>query len=301
MQTDSFETIPGLSKQVLRLHHPWPLLLSCWVRPARPGAPCLLLLHGTGSNHASFTSLCQKLPIEIGLMVPDLPGHGESTFDTSPTASNGLSSTSPQGFGLLEMSQWLEAMLDQLQASPDLIVGHSAGAAVAFVMALEQPERAVLGLAPSLVPPPSIYNSLVGPWLGPMVRSGPSLAFGHWLAGQAAVIDRLLASTASAISETQRIRYRQLFESKAHLAGTLAFMAGTDLPGLLANPKLKRLDRVGILSAKDDPWIPARSLQDILSTRLAKAKVKWLDHGGHLFHETDAKPVLDFITELTRP
>lgn len=261
----------------------------------------MLLLHGTGSSHASFTDLCQQLPPEMGLMVPDLPGHGESTFDTHPAATDGPRSTSPQGFGLLEMSQWLEAMLDQLQVSPDIIVGHSAGAAIALVMALEHPERAVLGLAPSLVPPPSIYNSLVGPWLGPMVRSGPSLALGHWLAGQAAVIDRLLASTGSAISNSQRIRYRQLFESKAHLAGTLAFMAGTDLPGLLANPQLTRLDRVGILSAKDDPWIPARSLQDILSTRLAKAKVKWLEHGGHLFHETDAKPVLDFIAELTSP
>jgi magnesium chelatase accessory protein len=301
MQTESFETIPGLSIQVLRLSHPWPLRLSCWVRPARAGAPSLLLLHGTGSSHASFTGLCQQLPLEMGLMVPDLPGHGESSFDTSLAVHSGLSSASPKGFGLLEMSQWLEGMLDQLKVSPDLIVGHSAGAAIALVMALEHPERAVLGLAPSLVPPPSLYNSLVGPWLGPMVRSGPSLAFGHWLAGQAVVIDRLLASTASAISKSQKIRYQQLFASKAHLAGTLAFMAGTDLPGLIANPDLTRLDRVGILSAKDDPWIPARALQDILSTRLAKARVKWLEHGGHLFHETDAKPVLDFITELTRP
>lgn len=301
MQTDPFETIPGLSKQVYLLSHPWPLHLSCWVRPARAGSPSILLLHGTGSSHASFSDLCQQLPIEIGLVVPDLPGHGQSTFDTNRTAESGLSATSPPGFGLLEMSQWLEAMLDQLQVNPDLIVGHSAGAAIALVMALHHPDRAVLGLAPSLVPPPPVYNSLVGPWLGPMVRSGPSLALGHWLSGQAFVIDRLLASTASAISQTQKTRYRRLFESKAHLAGTLAFMAGTDLPGLLANPQLKRLDRVGILSAKDDPWIPFRSLRDILDSRLAKARVRWLDSGGHLFHETDAKPVLDFIAELTRP
>lgn len=261
----------------------------------------MLLLHGTGSSHESFADLCQQLPIEIGLMVPDLPGHGQSTFGTSQTAGSGLGFASPPGFGLLEMSQWLEEMLDQLQVSPGLIVGHSAGAAIALLMALQHPERAVLGLAPSLVPPPPIYNSLVGPWLGPMVRSGPSLAFGHWLTGQGFVIDRLLASTASAISQTQKIRYRRLFESKAHLAGTLAFMAGTDLPGLLANPLLTRLDRVGILSARDDPWIPAKSLQNILTSRLTKAKVKWLNSGGHLFHETDSKPVLDFITELTRP
>ena len=46
---------------------------------------------------------------------------------------------------------------------------------------------------------------------------------------------------------------------------------------------------------------PAQALQDILETRLPKAKVKWLETGGHLFHETDSNPVLAFIAELTRP
>ena len=301
MQTDPIEAIAGLQKQVLQLPSPWPLRLSCWTRAAGPGAPTLMLLHGTGSSHASFTQLCEALPSDFGLLIPDLPGHGESTFEQVRPSPHGSTSSSPAGFGLREMSEWLETMLQQLQASPDLIVGHSAGAAVALAMKINQPHRHILGLAPSLVPPPAIYSSLVGPWLGPMVRSGPSLALGHWLAGQASVIDRLLASTASPISQEQKHRYRRLFESKAHLEGTLAFMAGTDLPGFLANPTLQSLGHIAILSAKDDPWIPARALQHILETRLPKAKVKWLKTGGHLFHETDSRPVVDFIAELTRP
>jgi magnesium chelatase accessory protein len=261
----------------------------------------LMLLHGTGSSHASFTQLCEALPSDFGLLIPDLPGHGESTFEQPRPSPHGSTASSPAGFGLREMSEWLEAMLLQLDAKPDLIVGHSAGAAVALIMGLNHPQRIILGLAPSLVPPPPIYRSLVGPWLGPMVRSGPSLALGHWLAGQALVIDRLLASTASPISQEQKHRYRKLFESKAHLEGTLAFMAGTDLPGLLAHPALQSLAKVAILSAKDDPWIPANALQTILQTRLPQAKVKWLETGGHLFHETDSSPVVDFIAELTRP
>ncbi len=261
----------------------------------------LMLLHGTGSSHASFTQLCEALPSDFGLLIPDLPGHGESTFEQPRPSPHGSTASSPAGFGLREMSEWLEAMLLQLDAKPDLILGHSAGAAVALIMGLNHPQRIILGLAPSLVPPPPIYSSLVGPWLGPMVRSGPSLALGHWLAGQALVIDRLLASTASPISQEQKHRYRKLFESKAHLEGTLAFMAGTDLPGLLAHPALQSLAKVAILSAKDDPWIPANALQTILQTRLPQAKVKWLETGGHLFHETDSRPVEDFIAELTRP
>jgi len=301
MQTDPVEAIVGLRKQVLLLPSPWSLRLTCWTRAAGAHAPTLMLLHGTGSSHASFARLCQQLPADTGLLVPDLPGHGQSTFDSSAPKADGSSSNGPTGFGLREMSQWLEAMLEQLDAKPDLIVGHSAGAAVALIMGLNHPRRIILGLAPSLVPPPLIYSSLVGPWLGPMVRSGPSLALGHWLAGQALVTDRLLASTASPISQEQKHRYHKLFESKAHLEGTLAFMAGTDLPGLLAHPALQSLTQVAILSAKDDPWIPANALQTILSTRLPQAKVKWLETGGHLFHETDSRPVLYFITELTRP
>ena len=300
MQTDPIEATTGLQRQVLTLSTPWPLRLSCWTRTAGPRSPTLMLLHGTGSNHASFAQLCQRLPIDFGLLIPDLPGHGESTFNHG-LSPGGETSNSPTGFGLREMSEWLEAMLNQLQVSPELIVGHSAGAAVALAMTLNRPQRHVLGLAPSLVPPPAVYNSLVGPWLGPMVRSRPSLAIGHWLAAQAPVIDRLLASTASSISAAQKARYRRLFQSKDHLEGTLAFMAGTDLPGLLANPSLQALGHVAILSAKDDPWIPAQALQDILETRLPKAKVKWLETGGHLFHETDSNPVLAFIAELTRP
>ncbi len=301
MQTDPIEAIAGLQRQVLQLPSPWPLRLSCWTRTAVPGAPMLMLLHGTGSSHASFTQLCEALPSDFGLLIPDLPGHGESTFEQPRSSPHGSTSSSPAGFGLREMSEWLEAMLLQLDAKPDLILGHSAGAAVALIMGLNHPQRIILGLAPSLVPPPPIYSSLVGPWLGPMVRSGPSLALGHWLAGQALVIDRLLASTASPISQEQKHRYRKLFESKAHLEGTLAFMAGTDLPGLLAHPALQSLAKVAILSAKDDPWIPANALQTILQTRLPQAKVKWLETGGHLFHETDSSPVVDFIAELTRP
>ena len=260
-----------------------------------------MLLHGTGSNHASFSKLCEHLPTEFGLLIPDLPGHGESTFDHRRQSSKESTSSSQTAFGLGEMSLWLEGMLGELQVSPDLVVGHSAGAAVALLMGLHQPHRPILGLAPSLVPPPAIYNSLVGPWLGPMVRSRASLALGHWLTGQALVIDRLLASTASPIDRTQKARYQQLFQSRDHLEGTLAFMAGTDLPGLLAHPALQGLGQVAILSAKDDPWIPANALQHILTTRLPRAKVRWLETGGHLFHETDTHPVLDFIAELTRP
>lgn len=301
MQTEPIEDDFGLKPRVLSLVRPWPLRLSCWTRPAETGAPTWLLLHGTGSHHGSFRRLCAHLPAKVGLIIPDLPGHGASSFEAITPPSEPGDVNTPKRFGLKETAQWLEEALDQLEAMPTLLIGHSAGGAIALAMALTQPDRRVLGLAPSLVPPPQVYNTLVGPWLGPMVRSRPSLALGHWLACQRAVIDHLLASTASPIEPAQSARYRALFRSRQHLEGTLAFMAGTDLPELLADSRLATIRRVGVLSTRDDPWIPAPALKRVLHQHLPAAQTRWLDRGGHLFHETNVAPVVDFIAELTSP
>jgi magnesium chelatase accessory protein len=301
MQTESIDHALGLEARVLSLTKPWTLRLSCWIRPATAGGPTWLLLHGTGSDHASFHPLCAKLPDHIGLIIPDLPGHGASGLGARLDGLDSGQTPVPPPFGLREVAQWLEDALHQVGISPSLLIGHSAGGAIGMAMALAHPDRVVLGLAPSLVPPPQLYNTLVGPWLGPVVRSRPSLALGHWLACQKTVIDHLLASTASPIDPAQRARYRALFQSRQHLAGTLAFMAGTDLPDLLADPRLRAIRQVGILSARDDPWIPASALDKVLKHHLPTADARWLNRGGHLFHETDVTPVVDFIAELTNP
>ena len=290
-------SIVGLRRQRFELHKPRAIGLSCAIRPAGNNSPTLLLLHGTGSDQHSFDPLCQHLPGEWGLIIPDLPGHGQSTLGRSSPPSH----VQPDiGFGLHDMVEWLEELLDQLGLAPTLLVGHSAGAAIALLMSLSKSGRRVLGLAPSLVPPPPVYNHLVGPWLSPLVRSRPSLALAHWLAGQSNVIDRLLASTGSDLSNEQRQHYRELFQSRTHLEGTLAFMAATDLPMLLADPRLGSLPDLTFMSAKDDPWIPAGSLAKIFSQRMPQAEVRWLPRGGHLFHETDPATVGACIAELTR-
>ncbi|MFM7610447.1 MAG: alpha/beta fold hydrolase, partial [Alphaproteobacteria bacterium] len=104
--------------------------------------PCLLLLHGTAASTHSWRDLAPILAPHFTLIAPDLPGQG---FTTSlPQARVSL-----PGF-----SEALHALLKQLQVSPDLVFGHSAGAAIALCMALDGKiaPRAIFSLNGALLP-----------------------------------------------------------------------------------------------------------------------------------------------------
>ena len=49
-------------------------------RAGPPGAPGLLLLHGTGSSGQSWAGCLPGLVSQFELVVPDLPGHGGTAF-----------------------------------------------------------------------------------------------------------------------------------------------------------------------------------------------------------------------------
>ena len=104
--------------------------------------PCLLLLHGTAAATHSWRDLAPLLAPHFTLIAPDLPGHGF-------TASLPQARVSLAGF-----SAALHALLQKLQASPDVVLGHSAGAAIALRMALDGAiaPRAIFSLNGALLP-----------------------------------------------------------------------------------------------------------------------------------------------------
>lgn len=258
-----------------------------WDRPAVAGAPALLFLHGTGADRHSWEPLLKTLPSDWGLLVPDLPGHGQSQFEA------------PQSIGLREMGLRLHRLLQSRGTRrPACIVGHSAGAAVSIAMALgpetTRPHR-LFSLAPSLVPPPALFNQMLGPLLGPLVLSKPSLLMLNGLARSTLVVDRLLASTGTFLPAERRDNYRQLFGGSAHVRGALGFMAATDLPGLLS--ECTGLQVPGLfLATRDDPWIPAEPLTTVMATHLPMIELEWRAVGGHLFHEVDQVSVGNRLT-----
>ena len=143
----------------------------------------------------------------------------------------------------------------------------------------------IIGVAPSLVPPPSLYNLLLGPLLNPLFVSGLSVAAIASLARNTRMVDRLIASTGSQIPQSQLETYRRLFREEQHVRGAIAFMAGTDLPTLLRQGK-DLVTPLDLLIAEDDPWIPARALRGIAAEHFPKAQLHFCQ-GGHLAHEAD--------------
>ena len=84
----------------------------------RMGAgPKMLLVHGTGASTHSWRALAPLLATRFDILAPDLPGHG---------FSDSLRSGVPS---LPAMSKALHQMLEALDFQPDIVVGHSAGAA----------------------------------------------------------------------------------------------------------------------------------------------------------------------------
>lgn len=246
----------------------------------------VLLLHGTGGARHSWAPVLEHLDPSIGVLAPDLPGHGLSACDAHAR------------HGLRDMAADLIALIEAEGLSRiDVVVGHSAGAAVALELVVEAPVTievdAVLGIAPSLVPPPSLYSLLLGPLLAPLVGSEPSVQLAALLARSTGMTDRLLASTGSRIDERQRDAYRLLLGDAAQMRGAINFMAATDLPALLERLREVRVPCEFIV-AEDDPWIPVVPLTAIIAKHLPRARVE-LWRGGHMLPEADPQRVAEAI------
>ncbi|MEM7570432.1 MAG: alpha/beta fold hydrolase, partial [Pseudomonadota bacterium] len=86
--------------------------------------PDLLLLHGSGATTHSFADMMPLLAQDFRVTALDLPGHG---------FTSALSSSQPT---LQGVSQAIAALLAHQDVHPKLVVGHSAGAAIAVKMAI---------------------------------------------------------------------------------------------------------------------------------------------------------------------
>ena len=88
----------------------------------------LLLLHGSTDSWRSYEALLPLLPAHWHVIVPSQRGHGRSD--------------APEGdYGTRSFAADAAALAQQLGLPPLVVVGHSMGAANAFRLAIDQPQR----------------------------------------------------------------------------------------------------------------------------------------------------------------
>ncbi|MDC6171036.1 alpha/beta fold hydrolase [Paucibacter sp. XJ19-41] len=278
---------------------------------SKAGLPRLLLLHGTGSSLQSWAPCLPGLAEHFSLLIPDLPGHGGSEGFADGQASPARMAQALGGLlaaldwqpelvaghsagaavmvqmcldGLLPQARGLLAALDW---QPELVAGHSAGAAVMVQMCLDgllPQARGLLAVNGALQPLPGLMG-VVAPAVAKLAaRSGAWLP--AWVtrhAGQPRALKNLIASTGSRLDEAGVQHYRELLAQPAHVRGVLDMLASWRLEDLQA--RLPELRTPVWLAAglADRTVAPVQSLE--LARWLPGASFHPLPGLGHLAHE----------------
>ena len=251
----------------------------------------ILFLHGTGGSYECWDEIAKGLSHSFVTLCLDLPGHGRS--ENNKTFKLSLRNIA------IELSQLLNLLnIKKLKS----IVSHSAGTTLAVELSNcnNQIEvEKIIGINPSLVPPPFHFTMALGPLISPFITSETSVSLLSKIINNSTIIEKLLDSTGSNLNDPiKRNRYARLFNNKKHLKGALNFMAETDVMSVLQNANSAKTKFLFIIGIKD-AWVKSASLKNIFSKYFPQAKILEMD-GGHLLNETHAKELCKLILqELT--
>lgn len=256
-------------------------------RAGPPGAPGLLLLHGTGSSGQSWSGCLPGLVSQFDLVVPDLPGHGGSAPFDDREASLG------------RMAQAVTALLAALNWQPRVVAGHSAGAAVMVQLALDgrlPSARGLLAINGALEPLPGLMG-LVAPAVARLASRSELLP--GWVtrhAAQPRALDHLIGSTGSRLTADGVAHYRNLLRQPEHVRGVLDMLANWRLKDLQARLPTLHLPLWLAAGLGDRTLAPVRSLE--LARRLKGARFLPLQGLGHLAHEEAPEVINALLREL---
>ena len=242
--------------------------------------PEILLLHGAGGSGHSFRHLIPELA-GFRCIVPDLPGQG---FTRAGNKGR---------LGIDQMAEDLARLIEHEGWRPSVVIGHSAGAALALRLSSRLPLTGVIGINAAL----GNFDGAAGvlfPLLARVLSVTPFVPrFVSRLWGNAATVRRLLTSTGSKPDDAGLAQYMTLVQDAAHVDGTLGMMAQWKLDALMA--ELPTLTTPGLLIATTgDKAVPARVSRDAASV-MPKATYAELPKLGHLAHEEAAPKVAALI------
>jgi len=273
-----------LHEQSRRVPHP----PHHWHVQEMGSGPLALLLHGAGASTHSWRDLIPALAQSHRVIALDLPGQGFSRAGARRRLS------------LPGMTDDIAALCAAQDWRPALILGHSAGGALALSLAtrLTTPEGA----------PPDIacVNAALGRfegvagWLFPVLAKllalNPFTATLFTLGSdKAARARRLIEGTGSTLTQEGLALYARLIGDRAHVDATLQMMAQWEIDPLLETlPEIP--NRCLLLTGARDLAVPPET-SERAAARLPLARAQTLDGLGHLAHEEDPSRVLSVLRD----
>ena len=196
------------------------------------------------------------------------------------------------------MAAALCALLDELHYRPSLIIGHSAGAAVAARMCLDRrvDPRALVSINGALLALPGLTGQFFS--ISARLLAGiPALpAWVAGLGGRRQFTRRLLEGTGSSLGSTEVEYYRQLVSSPTHVAAALRMMANWDLESLQAALPALTTPMHLVVCEGDLTVPPAQSHE--LARRLPEASLHSIRGLGHLGHEEDPMQFAQLLLQI---
>jgi magnesium chelatase accessory protein len=247
--------------------------------------PAIVLLHGTGSSTHSWRDLAPLLAVSNTVVAADLPGHA---FTAAPPGDD---------YSLVGMSAAVGQLLNVLQIKPHLLVGHSAGAAIACRMSLDglASPASIVSLNGALVPFGGAAAALFSPLAKLLAANVLTQRFFAWRARDRSAIEQVLAGTGSRLDAQGTELYVRLVRDPKHVRAALGMMAQWDLDGFA--PSLRSLTpRLSLVVGTHDYTVPASQAHDV-QKMLPAARIVELAGLGHLAHEEDAPRVAGVILQ----
>jgi magnesium chelatase accessory protein len=250
--------------------------------------PVLVLVHGTGAATHSWRTLAPLLAQDFQVVAADLPGHG---FTQTPGAV---------GLSLPGMATSFAALLNTLGVTPELVLGHSAGAAVLARLCLDQriAPRALISLNGALLP----LRGLAGQWFAPAARffaTHPlSSKYFAWRARAPGAVKRLVASTGSCLDAQGMEFYRRLVINPGHVAAAIGMMANWDLQPLARDLPRLATPLVMLVAEGDSTVSPAEARR--VRALLPTVEVQTIPKLGHLAHEEAPETVASLIRSIAQ-
>ena len=258
-----------------------------WHVQTMGSGPCLLLLHGTGSGSFSWRGLMPLLSTHFKIIAPDLPGHA-------------FTSRGPEGsLSLNGMTEGIRALMLQLNLTPAIIAGHSAGAAIAANFILQQRSlqaTRLIGLNPAWLPLPGLPSWIFGP-AAKLAALNPLSAWATAkFAKRQSTIDKSIAQTGSKLDAEGMALYQQVFSHSGHVHSVLNMMAAWQLLPL-ASALHTIHNPVDLLVGLEDGTVPP-SMADEAIKIMPQARVHFQQKLGHLAHEEDPAGTASLMLQI---